>query len=344
MAGLLSTHCLAPAVSSPMIRAGTPAASMPSGMTILGGTVQPAATRARRPTIAPSSTVAPLPTRASAPMTAPCTTHRWPMVAPAPISVTGSLPPCSTDPSWTLAPRRTMIGAKSARSTAPYQTEASSSTITSPTRVAVGAIQAVGLTTGWRFSNENSGTRQSCTPARDTGVASVQDDPAIAVQQGTVLGVPGDRPGEHVGLDVTAGLGEQLRLKRVVNAHHVLLDDGPLVKVGRHVMRGGADDLHALGVRLVVGPGTLEARQERVMDVDHPAFHPLADFRGQDLHIAGEDDELGLGLVDEREQCRLRRGLSLRGDRDVMERQLVGLGQVAEVLVVGDDARDVHGQ
>jgi hypothetical protein len=58
-----------------------------------------------------------------------------------------------------LAPRRTMIGPKSARSTAPYQTDASSSTRTSPTRVAVGAIQAAGLTAGASPSKENNGIR-----------------------------------------------------------------------------------------------------------------------------------------------------------------------------------------
>src|SRR5271169_6983207 len=136
---------------------------MPSGMTIPGGTVAPPATSARRPTITPSSTVAPLPTSASAPMTAPWTTHRWPMVAPSPTSVTGSSPPCSTDPSWTLAPRRIRIGPKSARSTAPYQTEASASTRTSPIRVAVGAIHAPGLTSGSRPSKANSAIRLSCT-------------------------------------------------------------------------------------------------------------------------------------------------------------------------------------
>jgi hypothetical protein len=107
--------------------------------------------------IAPSRTVAPLPTSASAAMNALWTTHRCPMVAPSPISVTGSGPPCRTEPSCTLAPWRTIIDPKSPRSTAPYQTEASASTCTSPTRVAVGAIHAFGLTTGLRPSKENSG-------------------------------------------------------------------------------------------------------------------------------------------------------------------------------------------
>ncbi|HXB49746.1 MAG TPA: hypothetical protein VNW50_18445 [Streptosporangiaceae bacterium] len=147
-------------LTSLAILAGVPTASMPSGTVIPGGTTEPAATSARLPMIAPSRTVAPLPISASVAMTAPWTTHRWPTVTPSPISVTGSSPPCSTEPSWMFAPRRTMIGPKSARSTAPYQTEASSSTRTSPTSVAVGAIQAEGLTAGSRPSNAKSGIRQ----------------------------------------------------------------------------------------------------------------------------------------------------------------------------------------
>ena len=53
-----------------------------------------------------------------------------------------------------LAPRRTRIGPKSARSTAPYQMEASASTRMSPTRVAVGAIHAPGLSRRAAFKGE----------------------------------------------------------------------------------------------------------------------------------------------------------------------------------------------
>ena len=49
------------------------------------------------------------------------------------------------------------IAPKSARSTAPYQTDAPASTVTSPTSVAVGAIQASGWTRGARPSKANSG-------------------------------------------------------------------------------------------------------------------------------------------------------------------------------------------
>ena len=59
--------------------------------------------------------------------------------------------------SCTLAPSRTTIGAKSPLSTALNQTDAPASTCTSPTKVAVGAIKALGSTVGDRPSNEYNG-------------------------------------------------------------------------------------------------------------------------------------------------------------------------------------------
>jgi len=113
-----------------------------------------------------------------------------------------------------------------------------------------------------------------------------------------VLGVPGDGAGEYLGLDVTAGLDEPVRAERVVYPRQALLDDRALIEIGRHVVRGRADELDALGVRLVIRLGALEGRQERVVNVDHPAFDPLADLGREDLHVPGEHDELGLGLID----------------------------------------------
>jgi hypothetical protein len=81
-----------------------------------------------------------------------------------------------------------MTGPKSPRSTAPYQTEASASTRTSPTSVAVGAIQACGLTSGLRPSKANSGIRQSCT-ARNVNTAAQGAGVRAIVWIGAVTGV-----------------------------------------------------------------------------------------------------------------------------------------------------------
>src|SRR5260370_18340081 len=66
-----------------------------------------------------------------------------------------------TAQSCTVAPRRITIGLTSARSTVLYQTDAFSSTVTSPMRFAVGAMKAVGCTRGDLPSNEKSGIRDS---------------------------------------------------------------------------------------------------------------------------------------------------------------------------------------
>src|SRR5436190_8574939 len=157
---------------------------------------------------------------------------------------------------------------------------------------------------------------------------SVKDYGPIAVEQYPVFRVPGHRPGQDLCLDVPAGLGEALRGERVVHPDHVLLDDRALVQLRGHVVGGGADQLDAARVGLVVGLGALEARQEGVVDVDHPALHPLAHLAGQDLHVSGQHDQVRAGVVDHLEQLALGRRLGLRGHRDVAERDPVGSGQL----------------
>ena len=61
---------------------------------------------------------------------------------------------------------------------------------------------------------------------------------------------------------------EIFRRVAVADALDVLLDDRAFVEIGGDVMRGGADQLDAALIGLVVGLGALEGRQERVVDVD----------------------------------------------------------------------------
>src|SRR5690349_21908785 len=187
-------------------------------------------------------------------MTAPCTTHRWPTVAPSPISVTGSSPPCSTEPSWMFAPCRTTIGPKSARSTAPYQTEASASTRTSPTRVAVGAIQAPGLTCGSRPSKANSGIRPSCTrapEARGIRVSSPRSQQRRAERLRLRLGDV-DQPGDA----------------ELVGAHAELV--APDLLLQRHLgdsARGELLEVAAQRIAVVAGQAHREAGRGLVLHV-----------------------------------------------------------------------------
>ena len=62
---------------------------------------------------------------------------------------------------------------------------------------------------------------------------------------------------------------------------------------------------------------------------------------GEDLHVAGEYDEMDAELVVQRQQLLLGRGLRLRGDRDVAELDAMAAHQGLGVAVVGDHHRDV---
>jgi hypothetical protein len=77
---------------------------------------------------------------------------------------------------------------------------------------------------------------------------------------------------QHAALDVAALAREIFRRVAMADALDVLVDDRAFVEVARNIMRGGADQLDAALMGLVIGPRALEARQERVVDVDAAPF------------------------------------------------------------------------
>lgn len=62
----------------------------------------------------------------------------------------------------------------------------------------------------------------------------------------------------------------------MIDPDDILLDDRPLIKITGNEVRGSTHNLHAPVIRLVVGPGTLERRQEAMVDIDNPPGHNLA--------------------------------------------------------------------
>ena len=85
----------------------------------------------------------------------------------------------------------------------------------------------------------------------------------------------------------------------MANRFHILMDDGAFIEVGRHVVRRGADQLHAARVGLMIGLGALETRQERMVDVDAAARQLGREAVGQDLHVTRQNDKLRAGVADE---------------------------------------------
>ena len=91
---------------------------------------------------------------------------------------------------------------------------------------------------------------------------------AMAVEENAVLNMASYRSGKHEGFDIAANFGQLFRTKRVINTLNILLNDGALIQVSRHVMSSGANDFDATVVSLVIRLGTLEARQKAVMNID----------------------------------------------------------------------------
>ena len=151
-------------------------------------------------------------------------------------------------------------------------------------------------------------------------------------------------PGEHGDLEVAALAAQVVDVVAMAHPDHVLVDDRALVEVGGDVVGGHADQLDAALVRLVVGAGAAERRQERVVDVDRPACPRVAERRGEHLHVAGEHDEvdsvLGEGGGDEG----LLGGLVAIDDREVAVVDTEPRGHLGVVGVVADHHRNVDRQ
>lgn len=130
----------------------------------------------------------------------------------------------------------------------------------------------------------------------------------------------------------------------MVDTGDALLDNGAFIEVGGDKVGGGADNLDAALERLVVRLGALEAGQEGVVNVDDAAAHGRAEARREDLHVAGENDELNVVLADQVEDLRLLLQLGVLVHGQVVEGNTVALSQGLVLWVVGDDERNLFGR
>jgi probable blue pigment (indigoidine) exporter len=176
------------------------------------------------------------------------------------------------------------------------------------------------------------------------GAVSREHDGAGAEEEDPPLGVGGDGAGQHHPLEVAADDAQVVGPAGVGDPCRVLVDDRALVEPGGDVVGRRSDHLDAPVPRLVVGPGAPEPGQEGVVEVDDPAGQRIAHRRRQHLHVAGEHHQLDALLLDQGEQPGVGRGLRVGGDREVVERDAVALGERPEVAVVRPDGGDVDRQ
>jgi hypothetical protein len=119
---------------------------------------------------------------------------------------------------------------------------------------------------------------------------------------------------------------------------------GPFVEIAGDVMRRRADQLHPALMRLVVGLRALEPGQEGMVDVDAAPRQMLRHLLRQDLHVAGEHDEIDRARLDRcaRSFASCSASSSPSIDRQVVERDVAEIGRGSGRCsrgIVGDDAR-----
>jgi len=171
--------------------------------------------------------------------------------------------------------------------------------------------------------------------------ALVEDNGLVTVQNDTPLCHVLDSSSEHVALHVATGMGQLFGAHSVVDPNDVLLNDGALIQVTGDEMGGGTDDFHTTIVGLVVGLGTLERRQEAVVDVDDAAGHGRAQGRRQNLHVPSQHNQINVILANQFQNLGLLLRLGIRGDRKVVEWNVIGGREGGKIGVVGNDQGDL---
>src|SRR6201992_1308563 len=100
------------------------------------------------------------------------------------------------------------------------------------------------------------------------------------------------RARQHAALDIASLADEILGRIAVGDVLDILIDDRAFVEITGHVMSGGADQLDAALMRLVIGARALETRQERVVNVDAASSKLRRKLVRQDLHVTREDNKV----------------------------------------------------
>jgi hypothetical protein len=127
----------------------------------------------------------------------------------------------------------------------------------------------------------------------------------------------------------------------VVDALDALFDDRAGVELLCDVVGGGADQLDAVVVGAAVGVGAGEGGEEGVVDVDGGGAQAGEEVGAEDLHVAGEDEQVEVEPQQQVEHPLMRLGPAVRLDGDVVVGDAGGPRLGLEGGVVGDHRDEV---
>ena len=166
----------------------------------------------------------------------------------------------------------------------------------------------------------------------------------MAVDECAVVDVVADAPRKGGALAVAAEAGEIRGGVEMVHPLDLLLDDGAGIQIRGDVVAGGADEFYAALMGLLVGVCTDEGGQEGVVDVDDFPGEFLAERIRQDLHEAGEDDQLD--VLGDQQLADFRKALfpELAVHLDEVEGESGAFRDGGAGFAVADERGDLDGQ
>jgi uncharacterized protein len=127
----------------------------------------------------------------------------------------------------------------------------------------------------------------------------------------------------------------------ILEGFHGLLDDGAFIQVHGGVVGGGADELHAAGVGLVVRLSAGERWQEGMVNVDDAVSKWFHQGSGEHLHVASQDHQIDLVLFKAVENLGLLLRFVLGGEGEMLEGAAKTCGEGLKVLVVAHHQGDI---
>ena len=149
----------------------------------------------------------------------------------------------------------------------------------------------------------------------------VKHDSLVSVAEDAAAHVRANGAGENHALQIAAARNQILHLVAMRDPRHILLDDWAIVQHVGNEMACRTDELDPARVGRVVGPGSSEGRQKRMMHIDDGGRVAGHECGRENLHVAGQYHEFDAVLREQFELAgfgfgarRIRPAFRLRDD------------------------------
>ena len=123
-----------------------------------------------------------------------------------------------------------------------------------------------------------------------------------------------------------------------------LSDDRTGIEFGSHVMRGRADQFHSAVMSTVIGLCSRKCGKKGMVNVDHSPVPLFGDRRGEDAHIASQDDKIWREIFQRfsKRHFLSRSRVTRETTVDQSKRDCVLSSEIGGSCLVGNDGNNIN--